>query len=226
MVAIATLISSLLMLGCGKGSSDGGNKAAGKAKSASALDALNSASTTEEKIAAIGKLKDVSGSASKEVGAKAVEMLKDAEAEVRTAALNLISQIKYNDPAAITALSGLFKDDSDVEVKKAALSTLKDIGAAEDHVKLAKEGMSSSDEDIKEFAVFQLSEAGPAAESALAELETALDSKSMYQRMYAAMALGNIGSKAASAKPKLEALTSDKESDVAAAAKEALGKIE
>jgi len=227
MVAIATLISSLLMLGCGKGSSDGGNKAAaGKAKSASALDALKSASTTEEKVSALGKLKDVSGSASKEVGAQAVEMLKDGEAEVRTAALDLIGMIKYNDPTAVTALTGLFKDDEDEEVKKRALVTLKDIGAADDHVKLAMEALAGGDEDMQDYAIFQLSEAGEAAEPALAQLEAALDSKNYYTRMYAAMALGNLGSKAASAKAKLEALTTDKETDVAAAAKEALGKIE
>jgi HEAT repeat protein len=153
-------------------------------------------------------------------------MLKDAEAEVRKAALDLIAVMKHKDAAAVTALGGLVKNDADLDVKKQALATLHSIGAADEHVKLAKEALAGSDEEMQEYAAFQLSEAGAAAEPALAELEAALESESYYTRMYAAMALGNLGSKAASAKAKLEALTSDKEVDVAAAAKEALGKIQ
>jgi HEAT repeat protein len=217
---MAMLITSLLMLGCSKGGSGSEDKAA------RALDALNSASTTAEKIGAIGQLKDVSSGAGEKVGAKAVEMLQDGEAEVRKAALDLIAVMKHKDAAAVTALGGLVKNDADLDVKKQALATLHSIGAADEHVKLAKEALAGSDEEMQEYAAFQLSEAGAAAEPALAELEAALESESYYTRMYAAMALGNLGSKAASAKAKLEALTSDKEVDVAAAAKEALGKIQ
>ena len=219
---MTVMITSLLVLGCGKKSGGSGPEA----KAASALDALNSASTKEEKLAAIGLLKDVSASASEEAGAKAVELLKDGEMEVQIGAMDLIAVMKYNDPAAVTAISGLFQSSSELEIKKHVIQTLKGIGATDQHVKICKEAMAGGDEEMLGYAAYQLSDVGEAAAAAQAELIAALDSKEPYGRMYAAMALGNIGSKAAEAKAKLEALTSDKDSDVAAAAKEALEKIQ
>ena len=218
---MSVMITSLLVLGCGKGGGSGPD-----AKADRALDALNSASTKEEKLAAIGLLKDVSASASEKAGAKAVELLKDGEMEVQIGAMDLIAAMKYNDPAAVTAISGLFQSTSELEIKKHVMTTLKGIGATDQHVKICKEAMAGGDEDMQGYGAYQLSDVGEAAAAAQAELIAALDSKEHYGRMYAAMALGNIGSKAAEAKAKLEALTSDKDADVAAAAKEALGKLQ
>jgi len=167
------------------------------------------------------------GAAAKPAAPKAVELLKDPEIKVKTAAIQLIVSLKHKDPGALAEIGALAASAEDDELRGNALNALMALDANEEHAKACAELLGSKDERLRELGSQGLAQANEHAEVVKTQLVAGLDDELPYVRANCATALGNIGSKAPpEAKDKLTALLKDKEQMVADEAKKALEKIE
>jgi HEAT repeat protein len=155
---------------------------------------------------------------------KLIQRLEDSSPQVRKAAAHAIATFGTEGLMAAEGLSKL-TDDSDVQVQSAALNALFGIGARAELVASCAKFLNSPIQEVRVLSARLLSESGPEAETVLPQLIEALKNADFNVRMYAARALGNMGIKAISAKPALQAAAWDPNAYVREAVKEALSKI-
>ncbi len=213
------VLSLILTPGCGDAKS---RKAAEELKKE--LEGLKSASATDRE----NSLLHLSGmgAAAKPAAPRAVELLKDPEIKVKTAAIQLIVSLKHKDPGALAEIGALAASAEDDELRGNALNALMALDAHEEHAKACAELLGSEVDRLRELGSQGLAQANEHAGVVKTQLVTGLDDELPYVRANCATALGNLGSKAPpEAKDKLTALLKDKEEMVADEAKKALDKI-
>lgn len=209
---LSVLFSALLLPGCG-------NKELKKE-----IEGLNSSSATERANALL-HLADM-GLAAKSAGPRAVELLKDPDIQVKTAAIKLIVTLKHKTPAALAGVGALAGSAEDDDLRGAALNALMALDAHEEHAKACAELLGSKIERLRELGSQGLAQANEHAVFAKTQLIAGLEDKLPYVKANCATALGNLGSNAPpEAKDKLTALLKDPEQMVADEAKKALEKI-
>ena len=193
---LLVLLSALLLPGCGKDNP----------KLKKELEGLKSASATERANALL-HLADM-GAAAKPAGPRAVELLKDPDMQVKTAAIKLIVTLKHKTPEALAGVGALAGS------------------AHEEHAMACAELLGSKIERLRELGSQGLAQANEHAVVAKTQLIAGLDDKLPYVKANCATALGNLGSNAPpEAKDKLTALLKDPEPMVVDEAKKALEKI-
>ena len=217
------ILCAALFAGCGKGA-EGGKEASDTAKLEAAVKALSGPDESDK----LGGLTTLSGmpEGAKPHAAKVVALLKDTSKEVRQATINLLVTMKHTDPEALKELSALATSDAEADVQTTALQALSDLGAYDDWVNVCKTFLAGDDANKRQAAAMSLSQSEKPAKGAQAELIAGIKDKDPVVRESCAMALGALGVDAtAEAKTALQTAAGDKEKSVAAAAKEALGKL-
>ena len=211
---LLVLLSALLLPGCGKDNP----------KLKKELEGLKSASATERANALL-HLADM-GAAAKPAGPRAVELLKDPDMQVKTAAIKLIVTLKHKTPEALAGVGALAGSAEDDDLRGAALNALMALDAHEEHAMACAELLGSKIERLRELGSQGLAQANEHAVVAKTQLIAGLDDKLPYVKANCATALGNLGSNAPpEAKDKLTALLKDPEPMVVDEAKKALEKI-
>ena len=209
---LLVLLFALLLPGCG-------NKELKKE-----IEGLNSSSATERANALL-HLADM-GLAAKSAGPRAVELLKDLDIQVKTAAIKLIVTLKHKTPEALAGVGALAGSAEDDDLRGAALNALMALDAHEEHAKACAELLGSKIERLRELGSQGLAQANEHAVFAKTQLIAGLEDKLPYVKANCATALGNLGSNAPpEAKDKLTALLKDREPMVADEARKALEKI-
>jgi|TARA_B100001971_G_C18251810_1_gene578862 HEAT repeat protein len=211
---LLAFFSALLLSGCG-GKTD--------SRLAEEMKGLES-SSAEKRTDALLHLADMGGLA-KKAAPRAIELLKDGDAGVRNAAIQLIIRTKHNTKESLAGISALATGDKDEEVQGNALNALLGFEAHEEHAKACVKLLGGEDR-MREIGSLGLAGAKSPAVVAQKELVAGLKDKLPYVRMNCAKALGNLGSAAsADTKAQLKAAEADKEKQVADAVTEALGKL-
>lgn len=207
---LIALLCAFLLPGCGKSTNS---------KLDLELAALDS-STPDERETALLHLKDIAGGEA--AAPKAIKLLKDDSAGVRTAAIGLLA--KFKTPEALTALGSLAANDPDEGVQGEAMAALLGMGATDKYIEVCIAFVNGADAGKQSIGAngLQQVDAG-VAEAAQDALLARLKDGSAEVRSQCAYALGNLGAKAtAETKTALEAAAKDADKDVAEAGKAAL----
>jgi HEAT repeat protein len=154
-----------------------------------------------------------------------IKALEDPEANVRKAAAGAIGTLGKGDAAAAEALAALAKD-AEWQVQIAAIEALRSMDEKEKMTTVCIAVIEGNSPEARLQAISPLSDVGPAAAPAVKALTKALQGSSdVNVKLYSALALGNIGTKAASALSALEEAASHSDENVSKAAKDAIQKI-
>ena len=209
---LLALFCAMLLPGCGK---------TANSQLDLELAALDS-STAGERETALLHLKDIAGG--EEAAPKAIKLLKDDSAGVRTAAIGLLAKFEQKTPEVLTALGSLAANDPDEGVQGEAMAALLGMGATDKFIEVCIAFVNGADAGKQSIGAngLQQVDAG-VAEAAQDALLARLKDGSSEVRSQCAYALGNLGAKAtAETKTALEAAAKDADKDVAEAGKAAL----
>jgi HEAT repeat protein len=211
---LLALLCALLLPGC---TSDTDSILAADPELAEEINGLESALATDRETALL-HLADLGKERAEDVAApRAVELLKDENANVRKAAMLLITRFGHKTPESVAALIAAATSDEDVDVRGEAFY------GHEEFVKLCKTLLTGDDPDKRCMAANGLVGAGEHAMAAETELLAGLKDSEWCVREQCADALGKFGSKAsAEVKAALKAAANDEDAKVAKAAKAAL----
>tara|TARA_A100001037_G_scaffold3357_1_gene3224 strand:+ start:966 stop:1676 length:711 start_codon:yes stop_codon:yes gene_type:complete len=214
------LATALLLSACGAGSGASGG-GGGEADISGDLELLNS-ENAEDRENGLLHLIDHEGGA--QGGTKAVELLKDENMRVASAAIKFV--VKHKTDGATDALGSLATDAADDGVKIEALQALNDLGATDKYVEISVGMLKSSDAAQQSMGANNLGRVEGGAPAAQEALIAALGSGNAEVKSQCAYALGILGSKAsAEAKTALETASKDSDKNVAQSAKDALAAI-
>jgi len=213
LLLLALFCGALLLPGCGGG--------AGPSKLDRELKALESETASERETALLhlaGMGKEAESAAPKAVG-----LLKDDNAGVRSAAIQLLVKLENKTPDALAAVTSVANDDSDESVRGEAFNALVTL-SPEKFAELCLTYVKGDDEAKQEQGANGLQSVDSIGKDAEAALVARLQSASSSAvRQQCTFALGMLGSKAsAETKAALEAAAKDSDKDVAAGAKGAL----
>ena len=212
--ALSVVACAAFFIGCGDG--------AGSAKGSVSPEELMKSDDPAQRVKGletVGKL----GAQGKKFLPKGVELLKDADKDVRTAAISLMTQVQHKTPEVLAALNAMV--DGDKEIGDTALYALNELGADDAFAKGCIAALGGDNADLQSNVAMYLATSDkplPAAQEGLAKGLAATDAG---VRMSCAMALGKLSTVSDETKAALQGLLKDSDKEVVAAAKEALAKF-
>ena len=213
--ALSVVVCAALFIGCGDGAGGGGKGSV----SPEELMKSDDPSQRVKGLETVGKL----GAQGKKFLPKGVELLKDADKDVRTAAISLMTHVQHKTPEVLAALTAMV--DGDKEIGDTALYALNELGADDAFAKGCIAALGGDDAGLQSNVAMYLATTDkplPAAQEGLAKGLAATDAG---VRMSCAMALGKLSAVSDETKTALQGLLKDSDKEVVAAAKEALKKF-
>ena len=177
------------------------------------------------KIRAVRRARGGGGETERADVADLIKFLGDADANVRTKAVDALGRIGPDAKQAVPALIKALSDPS-ADMRGRAAMTLGQMGAAaKESVPALVKALGDTDVSVRRCAVLALYGFGPESKDIVAALVKSLEDPDMTVRMNAALALGRMGPGAKDAVPALIKTLGQKEAGLRAVAADALGGI-